>query len=99
MRRLFALLAVLVLFGPATGLVQFVTADECERRCAKEEPHHQPEPGCDMCPFCAPARHVVLPVGTPIVAILAGRSVPSEPQRLPTAPDPRKIPHVPKLVA
>lgn len=99
MGRFLALLSVLVLFGQASGVAQFVMADECERRCAKDDPNHQPEPGCDMCPCCTPARHATLPVGAPIIAMLAGRSVSSDPQRLPTAPDPREIPHVPKLVA
>ena len=97
--RVVALLSVLVLFGQTTGMVHFVLADECERRCAKADPKDLPDPGCDLCPCCTPVRPVTLPGVPSAIGVLAGCAMQAEAQRLPTAPDPREIPHVPKIVA
>jgi hypothetical protein len=96
MGRLLGLLLALALFGQATGIVHFVIADECERRCAKSESGDQPDPGCDLCPCCTPVRHVTLGVESAF-GLLAGFRIQADAQRLPTAPEPNEIPHVPKL--
>ncbi len=89
---------MLAVFGQATGLSQYVMADDCERRCASD-PSEPFEPGCDACPCCAPVRHAAVPIGAPVIAVLASGSVFADPLRCPTAPDPSDIPHIPKLVA
>ena len=99
LRRLLGLLALVVLVGQVSGLADFLIADDCARRCAKQDADHQPDPACDVCPCCAPTRLVVITAPPATADRAPGRSLIVERAQAPVDPEPSEIPHIPKPVA
>lgn len=91
------MLALFVLVGQVSGAAEYLTADDCARRCAKQE-DNQRAPACDTCPCCTPTRAVVS------VAPSASDDAPpdwlaAESMQAPASPEPRDIAHIPKPIA
>jgi hypothetical protein len=89
------LVAILVLCGQASGVVQLITTDDCARRCDKASASHDRDQDCQMCPFCHPTRMAML-AGHPTVHVMPGDSLTVEAALLPHSPDPSDISHIPK---
>ena len=92
-------LAVLLLGVQSTGVLQFVSADDCAPRCARGETDHDDEPACDLCTCCSLTRPATLPARTIVMETRAVRSVDSVAFLPPAPPDPGKIPHIPISLA
>lgn len=99
MGRILVALAALLLGVQSTGVLQFVSADECAPRCAKGEADHEREPACDLCACCTLGRPATLPDRTLVIGTLIGRTVDTVAPVPPSPPDPGKIPHIPISLA
>lgn len=99
MRRVLALIALAVLLGQSTGVMEFVNAEDCERRCAEDGAAEGRGAACELCACCAPPRHATLPIRSETLQASPGERIPGEQQRTPDGPDPGEILHVPKLAA